>query len=59
MFFLEELLEGMKKPMDYNGPEIVIVLRDPNIESKVLYQQFTDTAFGKDVKLTGPVGTFG
>ena len=49
----------MKKPMDYNGPEIVIVLRDPNIESKVLYQQFTDTAFGKDVKLTGPVGTFG
>ena len=48
----------MKKPKDYKGPALEVVLRDPSIDMKELFQQYLDKAFVKGTKVSGPVGTF-
>ncbi len=47
----------MEVPEGYEGPKLVTVLRDPKVDPPE-YLKFVETAYGKDTKIKGPVGTF-
>lgn len=47
----------MEVPEGYEGPKLVTVLRDPKVDPPE-YLKFVETAYGKDNKIKGPVGTF-
>ena len=53
----KEYLEAMEVPEGYEGPKLVTVLRDPKVDPPE-YLKFVETAYGKDTKIKGPVGTF-
>jgi hypothetical protein len=56
-FYVEDYLEAMQVPEEYEGPKLLTVLRDPKIDPPE-YLKFVEIAFGKDAKIKGPVGTF-
>lgn len=52
-----DYVEAMEVPEGYQGPKLVTVLRDPKVDPPE-YLKFLETAYGKDSKIKGPVGTF-
>jgi nucleosome binding factor SPN SPT16 subunit len=53
----KEYLEAMEIPEGYQGPKLLTVLRDPKVDPPE-YLKFVESAYGKDAKIKGPIGTF-